>query len=150
MKQTVKRILSIDSQNHYIFTDDQKQDKNLKITNLNYNDIENIKKDMYDFIIIYDLFSQHDSLIDACLTKCKDILNIGGYIIFINVIITNYFQYTYHPLSYIQSYIFGKSISFSILDDTIRKFGYSIKNIDRLYNINIPTYPIEIFCLLIS
>jgi hypothetical protein len=142
-------ILSIDKDNHYNF---EIEEKNLKIKNVTYDEVLKEVKDgnKFDFIISYDLFSQDDSIIETCLNNFKDILSINGYIIIINMVLTSYAYYLYHPFSYVQRCLLGKPIYFSVLDDTIRNFGYKIKNIDRLYSIDLLSYPIEFFSVIIG
>lgn len=107
-------------------------------------------KDKFDFIIFYDLLSKNENSIQEFLEKGKKFLKEDGYIILINIIITNYSRYIYHPFSYIQKYIFGKPVYLNHIDDTLKEFGFKIINLTRLYSLNFISFPIEYFCVIIQ
>ena len=142
-------ILNVDKNNHYIFDETLLKEKNLKVKNINY---ENILKeeDKYDFVIFYQLCSEDDNLISMYLDKSKNIIKDSGYIILINILLTSYYYYNYHPFSYIQKCILGKPIYLTILDDMLRDNGFKIKNMSRLYSVDVLKYPIEYFCIIIE
>ena len=142
-------ILNVDKNNHYIFDETLLKEKNLKVKNINYENIFK-EEDKYDFIIFYQLCSEDDKLISMYLDKSKDIIKNNGYIILINILLTSYYYYTYHPFSYIQKYILGKPIYLTNLDDMLRDNGFKIKNMSRLYSADIFKYPIEYFCIIIE
>ena len=124
-------------------------EKKLKVKNINYENIFK-EEDKYDFIIFYQLCSEDDKTISMYLNKSKDIIKDNGYIILINILLTSYYNYNYHPFSYIQKCILGKTIYLTILDDMLRDNGFKIKNMSRLYSTDILKYPIEYFCILIE
>lgn len=143
-------ILNIDKCNTHFFTENILKEKNIKIKHSLYTKFfKSYEKEKFDFIIFYDLFSENEKSIEQYLDEGRQLLKKNGYIILINIIITNYSRYIYHPFSYIQKYIFGKSVYLTELDDTLKKFGFRIINLSRLYNVNIITFPIEYFCLII-
>lgn len=106
------------------------------INNLNIDEEEN--ENFYDIIIFYNVFS------DFKKEKTKNILKKNGRIIFINNIITNYNQFLFHPFSYLQCF-FVKSIYIKDFFDEIRKNELTIKDFDRIGNVNIWSYPLEYF-----
>ena len=55
-------ILNVDKNNHYIFDETLLKEKNLKVKNINYENIFK-EEDKYDFIIFYQLCSEYDKLI---------------------------------------------------------------------------------------
>ena len=121
-------------------------------TNVSYTEFVNLKGDeKFDYIIFFDLFSQSDALVKSYLKKSKTLFKENGYVLIINIIITSYSQYTYHPFSYLQTLIYGKPVYLTDIDDMLREDGYKIINMSRLYSINwIPLYPLEFFCLIIK
>jgi len=144
-------ILNIDKNNNYIFYKNIIQEKNLKITNITYDEFKNFKEEYkYDFIIFFQLYSEDESKVSIYLEKSKDIIKENRYIILINLLLTSYNYYTYHPFSYIQKYILGKPVYLTILDDSLREVGFKIKNMTRLYSVYILNYPIEYFCVIIE
>lgn len=149
-------ILNIDTDNHYMFDKTIIMSKNLIIKNITYGQIENFIKyededdNMFDFIIFYKLLSYDEKDITYFIQKLENKLNIGGYIILINMLLTSYYYYIYHPFSYTQSCILGKAVYLTIIDDMLRNIGYKIKNITRLYSTYILKYPIEFFCIIIQ
>ena len=153
-------ILNIDTDNNYMFDKTVIMSKNLTIKNITYNQIENFIKNDYenededivefDLIIFYKLLSYSENDINSFLKKLECKLKNGGYIILINMLLTSYYYYIYHPFSYTQSCILGKSVYLTVIDDMLRNIGYKIKNITRLYSIDILKYPIEYFCLIIQ
>jgi hypothetical protein len=151
-------ILNIDTDNHYMFDKTIIMSKNLTIKNITYDQIEKfLKVDdtdqeivKFDFIIFYKLLSYSENDITSFLKNLESKLKIGGYIMIINILLTSYYYYIYHPFSYTQSCILGKSVYLTIIDDMFRNIGYKIKNITRLYSIDILKYPVEYFCVIIQ
>jgi hypothetical protein len=144
-------ILIIDKNYENFFDENILIKKKIKVQNSSYSDFfEILEEKKFDFIIFYDLFSKSDKLIQKNLDKGHKLLKNRGHIILINNVITNYSQYTYHPLSYLQKYIFGKSVYLNNLEDTLKEFDFKIINLTRLYTINFITFPIEYFCIIIS
>lgn len=144
-------ILNIDRNNHYVCNPNIIEEKNLKVTNITYDEFKNFKEeDKYDFIIFFQLYSEDTNKISLYLEKSKYIIKENRYIILINLLLTSYNYYTYHPFSYIQKYILGKPVYLTILDDCLREVGFKIKNMTRLYSVYILNYPIEYFCVIIE
>ena len=146
-------ILNIDINTNYIFNENIVKEKKLKIKNLTYNNFEEEKQekeDKYDFIIFYDLCSYEEKLITTYLEKSKEFIKETGFIILINTLLTNYYYYIYHPFSYIQRYVIGKSVYLTTLDDMLKVIGFKIKNMSRLYSRYILSYPIEYFCIILE
>ena len=121
-------------------------------TNVSYTEFENLEGDeKFDYIIFFDLFSRDDAIVKSYLKKTKNLFKENGYVLIINIIITSYSQYAYHPFSYLQRLIYGKPVYLTDIDDMLREDGYKIINMSRLYSINwIPLYPIEFFSLIIK
>lgn len=152
-------VLNIDTDNHYMFDKTIIMSKNLRIKNITYDQIEKFLKvdendheDIieFDFIIFYKLLSYSENDIAYFLEKLEKKLKRNGYIILINILLTSYYYYIFHPFSYTQSCILGKSVYLTVIDDMLRNIGYKIKNITRLYSIDILKYPIEYFCLILQ
>jgi hypothetical protein len=143
-------ILIVDI-NNVSFDKNVLKEKNIQMENSSYSNFLKKEFDLkFDFIIFYDLFSKNENSIQEILEKGKTILKKTGYIILINTIITNYSRYIYHPFSYLQKYIFGKSVYLNHIDDELKNFGFKIINLTRLYSINLFTFPIEYFCVIIQ
>jgi hypothetical protein len=142
-------ILNVDKNNPYEFNQEFIKHKNVKYLEL--NNFSDECTDIFDFVILYDLFSQDKNTIEEYLEKSQNILKINGYIILINLVITSYSQYVYHPFSYLQRFIFGNPVYLTTLDDTLKEYGYKIVNMSRLYSIDsIPFYPMQFFCLILK
>jgi len=142
-------ILNIDLNNPYKFNQNFVEYKNIKYSELNNFTCES--SDMFDFIIFYDFFSQNENMLQGYLEKSLNILKDNGYIILINIVITSYSQFIYHPFSYLQRFVFGNPVYLTTLDDRIREYGYKIVNMTRLYSIDsIPLYPIQFFSLILK
>ena len=143
-------VLNVDKTN-INFNENFLKEKNIQIENSSYSNFFKKEFDFkFDYIIFYDLFSKNENSIQEILEKGKTILKETGYIILINIIITNYSIYIYHPFSYIQKYILGKSVYLNNIDDILKEFGFKIINLSRLYSINLFTFPIEYFCVIIK
>jgi len=144
-------ILNIYKNNHYTFDANIIQEKNLKVRNISYDEFKNFKEESkYDFIIFFQLYSEDETIVSIYLEKSKDIIKDNGYIMLINILLTSYYHYIYHPFSYIQKYILGKPIYLTIVDDRLRELGFKIKNMTRLYSTYFLNYPIEYFCIIIE
>ena len=144
-------ILNIDTINTHFFTENILKEKKIKLKHSSYdNFFKLVEKEKFDFVIFYDLFSQNEKSIQQYLDKGRQLLKENGYIILINIVITSYSRYIYHPFSYIQKYIFGKSVYLTELDNTLNNYNFRIVNLSRLYNLNIITFPIEYFCVIIN
>lgn len=131
-----KKILNLDNKNQNI---DKKFIENKNIIIKNSIDLEN-ENELYDIVICYDFFSKKKDL-----EKLKKILSKNGNIIFIEKLVTNYIQYKYHPLSYIS---LVKPVYISDVFDELRYNDLVIVDFDRVYNIDIWTYPIEYFSII--
>jgi hypothetical protein len=144
--QKNKSILNID--NNELFNNIIIK-KELIIKNIKLENLELEKEEIfYDYIIIYNLFSNLENIILKTLEKIKKLLKKNGHIIFINDIITRYVQYYYHPFSYLRYILFGKCIYFCDIYDKIRQYELNIIDSDRLYTIGLWTYPIEYFSII--
>ena len=143
-------ILNVDKNNPYEFDQKFIEEKNIKYKNIKYSDLDE-GSELFDFVIFYDFFSQNENMLQVYLEKTQNILKTNGHIILINIVITSYSQYIYHPFSYLQKFIFGQPVYLTIIDDTIREYEYKIVNMTRLYSIDsIPFYPIQFFCLILK
>ena len=120
-------------------------EKNIKIKNSSSIEDEN---DIYDIIIFYDLFLNKDTVVNDIIEKSKKILSLNGKIIFINNIVTNYSQYKYHPFSYLKCFYFGRTNYIDDIFDEIRYKGLYVIDFDRLYTINLWSYPLEYFSII--
>lgn len=125
---------------------------NLNFQNVSYTEFENLEGvDKFDYIIFFDLFSRDDEIVKSYLKKSQNLFKENGFVLIINIIITSYSQFIYHPFSYLQNLIYGKPVYLTNIDDMIREDGYRITNMSRLYSINwIPLYPLEFFCLILK
>jgi hypothetical protein len=126
--------------NHNIISE-----RNIKIKNSSSIDNE---KDNYDIIIFYDLFLNTNTVVNEIIEKSKRKLSLNGKIIFINNIVTNYSQYRYHPFSYLRCFYFGRANYIDDIFDEIRFNGLYVIDFDRLYTINLWSYPLEYFSII--
>ena len=126
----------------------------LDFLNMSYTEFEKFSfegSNKFDYVIFFNLFSENDEKIKSYLKKSKTLFKENGHVLVLNIIITSYSQYVYHPFSYFQSLIYGKPVYLTYIDDMFREKGYKIINISILYSINwIPLYPLEFFCLAIK
>ena len=122
-------------------------EKKLSIKNINILQLYE-EKDIYDIIILYDIFSKYsETKIKDIICKIKTILKNNGQIVFIQNLVTSSKQY-YHIFSYIRHYIFEKPVYISDFFDSVKENELIVIDFDRIYNINIPTYPFEYFSLI--
>jgi hypothetical protein len=120
-------------------------EKNIKIKNsLSIDD----ETEIYDIIIFYDLFLNTDKNISNILQKSKKLLSIKGKIIFINNIVTNYNQYKFHPFSYLRCFYFGRANYIDDIFDEIRRNDLHVIDFDRIYTIDLWSYPLEYFSII--
>lgn len=126
----------------------------LNFQNITYTEFKNfsIQDDKkFDYVIFFNLLSQNEENVKSYLKKSKTLFKENGYVLVVNIIITSYSQYVYHPFSYLQNFIFGKAVYLTDLDDMLREEKYKIVNMTRLYSINwIPLYPVEFFCFILK
>jgi hypothetical protein len=114
--------------------------KNIKIKNASNIDDEN---ELYDIIICYNSFSKKEINFE----KLKKTLTKRGKVIFINELITSFIQYKYHPFSYVR-YLFNTPIYISNVFDELRQNDLIVIDVDRIYNVNLWTYPLEYFSII--
>lgn len=120
-------------------------EKNIKIKNISKIEDEN---DMYDIIIFYDLFLNKETDVNKQIEKSKKLLTINGKIIFINNIITNYNQYKFHIFSYLKCFYFGRTNYIDDIFEEIRNNELYIIDFDRIYTVDLWSYPLEYFSII--
>ena len=98
------------------------------------------------FFDLFSLFSEND--VNDILYKSKIFLkNDYSTFIFGNNVVTKYFNYMYHPISYI-NYIFKNNIYIEDMFDKLRQNGLYIVDSDRLHTKEILLYPFEYFSII--
>jgi len=133
-------ILIVDNNLDIIF-----EEQELKIKKIIYSQLENENIEIYDYIIFYDLFSLSEINIKNILEKIKK----STLIILINNLIINIFQYNYHPLSYLQNFLYENPVYIEYVYNFLRNYGY-ILDFDRIYDVYIPTYRMEYYSIVLE
>lgn len=117
----------------------------LNIKKILFSELENENLEIYDYIIFYDLFSLSETNIKNILEKIKE----STLIIIINNLIINSLQYNYHPISYLQNFLYEQPAYIDNVHDLLRKYGY-ILDADRICDVYIPTYRMEYYCIVLE
>lgn len=103
----------------------------------------------FNNIIFFELFSTFsDEIINNNINNSKSLLkNEYSNIIFINTVITKYFNYMYHPISYI-NYLFKNNVYIEDMFDKIRQNNLYLVDSHRINTVEILFYPVEYFSVI--
>jgi hypothetical protein len=142
-------FLHIDSKNIYKL--------NMELEKYNYKKIFFYSESISNFktskkfnnIIFFELFSAFsDEIINNNINNSKSLLkNEYSNIIFINTVITKYFNYMYHPISYI-NYLFKNNVYIEDMFDKIRQNNLYLVDSHRINTVEILFYPFEYFSVI--
>jgi hypothetical protein len=142
-------FLHIDSKNIYKL--------NMELEKYNYRKIFFHSESIFNFktskkfnnIIFFELFSAFsDEIINNNINNSKSLLkNEYSNIIFINTVITKYFNYMYHPISYI-NYLFKNNVYIEDMFDKIRQNNLYLVDSHRINTVEILFYPFEYFSVI--
>ena len=103
----------------------------------------------FDNIFFINLLTSFDiEKIKVIFNNCGKILKSeDSNLIFIDNLITKYNQYSWHPFSYIRNFILDYCVYISNIYDYLNYSDIIVINSDRILTVDIPTYPVEIFCI---
>ena len=154
----IETIKNLNLEIHILNVEEQKILKlNENIKNYNYEKIYFHRENIFDFkldikfnnIIFFDLFSLFlDSDVNNIINTSKIFLkNEYSAFIFGNNVVTKYFNYMYHPISYI-NYLFKNNIYIENMYDKLRENDLYIIDSHRIDTKEILLYPFEYFSII--
>ena len=143
---------------HFLNINSQNISKlNIELQKYNYKKIYFYSENILNFntnkkfnnIIFFDLFTIFsDDIISFNIDRTKlFVKNEYSNLIFINNVVTKYFNYMYHPMSYI-NYFFKNNVYIETMFDKIRENNLYIVDSHRLFTVEILTYPFEYFSVI--
>lgn len=96
----------------------------------------------YDVILVVGESKTTDWTVYA-----KDLLHENGKLILFESILTSYYQYMYHPISFITKF-FGNDIYYmSDFQDMLRHANFKVIDVCRIETVDIPTFPLSYYAL---
>lgn len=98
--------------------------------------------DFYDIILVIG-----ESRTNCWVNKSKELLNDDGKLIIFESILTSYYQYMYHPISFISKFFNNDIYYMEDFQDMIRHADFKVIDVCRIETINIPTYPLCYYAL---